>query len=368
MKKIIYVILFLIPIFIAHPDEMNVGSEDILLEEEADGGFHLWIRKNDSVKSVMITESTADPDKKKAVFSLRAREYNSVNGGEKRILDGKFIPEEKKLYFLIDSTPEMKQDFGEAFHIFIPYVTEYGYPWSRNGEIYLSAGTFINIRTFEKQYCDYTGRFMDNPFLIDIIQVPLKVIPPDNYMEEAVDSFREIAEKGNGEIIYSEGEESLLDDIAAVLDHAEGESLDLVFAIDTTESMKNDVPFLKEKLIELLEEKTEGFIDVSVGLVYYKDYGETYITKTVPFTRDMEQVKKAVDRIKVWGGKDRPEAVYEALDSAVTGYAWSADERIIILIGDAPPHPKPKGSIRREDVFKKASEREIKIYPIILPQ
>ena len=89
-------------------------------------------------------------------------------------------------------------------------------------------------------------------------------------MDEAVESFKEIAEKGNGEIIYSDGEEALLDDIAAVLDQAEGESLKLIFAIDTTESMKNDVPFLKEKLVELLEEKTEGFFEVSVGLVYIK--------------------------------------------------------------------------------------------------
>ena len=316
----------------------------------------------------MITESTADPERKKAAFSLRAKEYNSINGDEKRILDGEFIPAEKKLYFLADSSPEVKEGLGQAFHIFIPYITEYGYPWSRTGEIYLSAGTFINIRTFEKKYCDYTGKFKDNPFLIDIIQVPLKVIPPDNYMNEAVDSFKEIADKGNGDIIYSEGEEGLLDDIKSVLKQAEGESLDLVFAIDTTESMQNDVPFLKEKLVELLEEQTKGFIDVSVGLVYYKDYGETYITKNVPFTHDMEQVRKAINRIRVWGGKDRPEAVYEALDSAVTSYVWTADERIIILIGDAPPHPKPKGTIKREDVFMKASERNIKIYPIILPQ
>ncbi len=352
MKIIIYVILFLIPLFIAHPQDLAVSADDIVLEEEADGGYHLWIKKKGNIKSVMITESTADPEKKKAVFSLRASEYNPVNGDEKRILNGEFISRDKNLYFLADSTPEMKTtgfpsslsgdesgaaDPVEAFHIFIPYVTEYGYPWSRRGEIYLSAGTFINIRTFEKEYCDYTGSFKDNPFMIDIVQVPLKVIPPDNYMNEAVDSFREIAEKGSGEIIYSDGEAGLLDDIKAVLMHAEGESLNLVFAIDTTESMKNDVPFLKEKLVELLEEETEGFSDVSVGLVYYKDYGETYITKNVPFTHDMEQVRKAVNRIRVWGGKDRPEAVYEALDSAVTGYVWTADERIIILIGDAPP-------------------------------
>ena len=176
-----------------------------------------------------------------------------------------------------------------------------------------------------------------------LVQVPLKVIPPDNYMNEAVDSFKEIADKGNGDIIYSEGEEGLLDDIKVSSgNRLRGRALTLFLQLIPLKACRMMSRFLKEKLVELLEEQTKGFIDVSVGLVYYKDYGETYITKNVPFTHDMEQVRKAINRIRVWGGKDRPEAVYEALDSAVTSYVWTADERIIILIGDAPPHPKAK--------------------------
>ena len=368
MKKIIYIILFLIPVFLAQPEELEITGDDIILEEEADGGYHLWIRKSDTVNSVMITESTADPDKKEAVFSLRSKKYNSVNGDEQRILNGKFLETKEKLYFLIDSTPEEKEGLGPAFHIFIPYVSEYGYSWSREGEIYLSAGTFINIRAFEKPYCDYEGKFRDNPFLIDIVQIPLKKEVPENYMDGAVDSFKEIAEKGNGELIYSDGEEALIDDISAVLDLAEGESLELVFAIDTTESMKNDVNFLKQKLVELIDDKTDEFESVKIGLVYYKDYGEAYITKKVPFSEDLSEVKRNINRITVWGGKDRPEAVYEALEASLNGFEWSGDERMIILIGDAPPHPKPRGSVTPEDVYRAASEKGVKIYPIILPQ
>ena len=74
-----------------------------------------------------------------------------------RYLDGKPLVSEGAKYSLVDSTTEKTDFFGEAFHIYIPARLIYGYPWSRNGEIEIGKGTFINIRSFEKKYADYTG-------------------------------------------------------------------------------------------------------------------------------------------------------------------------------------------------------------------
>jgi hypothetical protein len=41
---------------------------------------------------------------------------------------------------------------------------------------------------------------------------------------------------------------------------------------------------------------------------------------------------------------------------------------MIILIGDAPPHPRPRGAVTREQVFEQARERSISVNTIILPQ
>ena len=377
MKKLIYLILFFIGVCYIHPQGWNpqenpagnslkITAEDIIIEEQADGGYHLWIKSNGGTGSVMITESTADPEKKNAVYALRSGVYNSVNGDEKRILDGKEIDPSRGLYFLIDSTPENHEKLGSSFHIFIPYITEFGYPWSRSGEIYITSGTFLNIRSFTKQFGDYSGGFLDNPFILDVIQVPVTVKPDGDYMKEAVDSFSEIAEKGSGEIIYSSADK-LLEDIGKVIGLFEGPSIDIVFAIDTTESMKNDIDILKKGFLKLLEENLEGHEKARVGLVYYKDYGEEYLTKIFPFTEDIPAVKGLVNSVKVWGGKDRPEAVYEALYECVYSYAWEADDRVVILIGDAPAHPKPRGSITKEMVFEKAAAENVSLYTIILP-
>jgi len=59
--------------------------------------------------------------------------------------------------------------------------------------------------------------------------------------------------------------------------------------------------------------------------------------------------------------------VYEALDGAIA-LPWNpeADKRII-LIGDAPPHPKPRGSVTKEIVDAKAAAKAIQLNVIILP-
>ena len=40
----------------------------------------------------------------------------------------------------------------------------------------------------------------------------------------------------------------------------------------------------------------------------------------------------------------------------------------MILIGDAPPHPRPRGKITKEMADQAAVERGLKLHAIILPQ
>jgi hypothetical protein len=60
--------------------------------------------------------------------------------------------------------------------------------------------------------------------------------------------------------------------------------------------------------------------------------------------------------------------VHEALHAAALSFPWAAEERIVILIGDAPPHPRPRGSITKEMVDKAAIEKDLRLNVIILPQ
>jgi Mg-chelatase subunit ChlD len=169
-------------------------------------------------------------------------------------------------------------------------------------------------------------------------------------------------------MVYSSGPDDLVEKIQSVLEKEAGKAVDFVICLDTTNSMKDDIDAIREKLIPMLEEVIKKFKDFRIGLVLYKDYNDEYLTRIIPFTRDFKAIKRDLDNIHVRGGRDIPEAVYEALYDGATGFTWEAGSRLMVLIGDAPPHPRPRGKITQEMVDKAVAERGLKVSAIILPQ
>ena len=366
MKLSIRVLLFFV--VAATGAAQTIVPDDVAMEQGIDGGYHLWIRKKSEIRSVLITESTADPTRKEAVYALRNPRYHPVNGDEPRMLNGEFIDPAAELYSLIDSSPEPYEPFGEAFHIYIPYVTEYGYSWARSGQVQVLEGTYLNLRTFPRAYGDYADGFTDNPFTVRVVQKPLEGPPEANYMSETVAAYREIADEGGGSAVFSTGEEDILDKLRVVVGEAEVPSLDLVLALDTTESMKNDMPHLRQSLVPLLEAITKEYEVFRFGLVLYKDYAEQYVTRIIEFRDDLSYVQKLLDTTRVFGGRDIPEAVNEALYAGIHGFPWAAERKLVVLVGDAPAHPIPRGRVTKEMVYDDARELGVELHTIILPQ
>ncbi|MDA3939046.1 MAG: VWA domain-containing protein [Spirochaetia bacterium] len=361
-----FLIFFFLP-YVLPGQSLVLEGNNLVIEQTIKGGYDLWIKAVPGLGSILVTESTADPLKQASSFSLMNPEYHPVNGDEKRLLNGKFLEAQGKTQFaLIDSTTENHPEIGAAYHIFIPYIVEYGYSWSRIGEIQILDGSWINIRTFEKPHADYTGAFHDNPYIVRVNQKPLPGPPEGNYMDEAVTAFEEIAR--DGEMVFGVGQEDIIDNIRWILQQTDGDTLDLVLCLDTTRSMEDDVPFLKDSLIPMLLEETSGFSNFRIGMVLYKDYFEEYVTKTIPFQNNLSYIQSFINNIRVFGGRDIPEAVNEALYEGVHKFDWSADAREIILIGDAPPHPRPRGKVTSQIVSEDAESIGISINTIILPQ
>ncbi len=364
----VFVFTFLLCLCSLFSDPLVIGSEDIVIEQSLSGGYDLYIKAVPGLGSVLLTESTEDPTRETASYAYRDPSARQTDTAEKRMLDGEFLVEKRGLS-LIDSNAEQHKDLGQVYHIFIPYVVVYGYPWSRNGEVQVLDGTYLSLRAFEKSYADYSGEFHDNPFILKVAQKPFVGPPEGNYMEDTVTAYTEISNEGAGRLIYSRGEDDIVDKIEEIIDDTDGRSLDLVLALDTTQSMENDIPHLRRSLVPLLQEKAKGFSMLRVGVVLYKDYDEEYITDVFPFqVGGVETVQRILDHIRVFGGRDIPEAVYEALYAGIKSYPWAAESRKIILVGDAPPHPRPRGKVTKEQVYAEAEALSIELYTIILPQ
>ncbi len=400
-------------LYTAKQQQLRIKAADVrLIPDSKNGGYHLYVKKTAGVNSILLTETTKDPEGKNDSYAYRAKTYNKINGDEIRFLDGKKLESEGAKYSLVDSTVEKTSVFNgksgeavEAFHIYIPETIVYGYEWSRHGEITIGKGTFINIRSFEKPYADYTGDYMDSPFMFDlkvkkrVVKKPApkpqpkpapvpepepieehepveepETILTDDYNPVASEKFKEMSD----DIIYSKGPETIIDDIRGLLEDIEDkDNLDVVFAIDATGSMKNDLDKLKSDMQPLLAELFGETPGTRVGLLFYRDYGDTFRymdlpVKVFPFTSNFTSFSKNLNSIRIYGkeGGDIPEAVYEAMYASCEFYSWrNTAQKKVILIGDAEPHPTPRGSRKysRDYVMGIAESRKIKIHSILLP-
>ena len=352
--------------------DLKLEQADLaVIQDPKEAGYHFYIRKKADIASILITETSKDSNKRADNFAYRSPEYNSINGDEKRILDGKELEASaKKLYSLIDSTPEEHTPVGKAFHVWVPYIIVYGYEWSRNGEVQVLDGTFFNIRTFEKPYADYSGAFYDNPFVLKVTQETVDTADASVFNELAVAAFTELAELSNTPVRYAKLGDDLMPAIEDSLKPQGNKRLDLLFVLDATESMKDDIHIIRERLPDLLKKQLASYDTYRIGLVLYKDYNDEFVIKRAcPFTQDIKQFYKALSNFKVAGGKDIPEAVYEGLEAGLR-FDWRKEEAVdkrLILIGDAPPHPRPRGAISKEQVLKLAAQKKVAFFPIILP-
>ena len=393
---ILFITFFSSIFFSFAQSNLIIKPEDIkLIPENSNSfgdaqGYHLYVRKLPAIESIMLVETTKDPEGKNDSYAYRALEYNPINGNEIRFLNGKELKSEYSKYSLVDSSPEKDEDFGEAFHIYIPYQMEYGYPWARNGKVTINRGTFINIRSFAKKYGDYTGDYYDNAYMFDLgpkvtihhekeeIKIPeeIEAVPvlTDDYNPIASAKFGEISDF----LTYSKGPETIVDDIMQALDNLNPKKdVDVVFAIDATGSMKDDIEKLRKDWIPRLIAALKDYNDIRLGLLLYRDYVDNFRYKSIPvkffdFTDDLAKFERNLNGFIIKGteGGDIPEAVYEALYGSIEFYQWRPDaQKKIILIGDAEPHPSPRGTKKytKELVMKLSSEKKIQIEAIITP-
>ncbi len=145
--------------------------------------------------------------------------------------------------------------------------------------------------------------------------------------------------------------------------------VDVVFVVDATGSMGDEIGMVQEKIKDMIKVISSGqpVPEVRYGLVAYRDRGDAYVTKKWNLTGQTEEIVAGVNELSADGGGDTPESVNEALHIAVSEINWdeSANTRkLIFLIGDAGPHTDYANDYNYADEAKKAKKLGIKIFTI----
>jgi Mg-chelatase subunit ChlD len=133
--------------------------------------------------------------------------------------------------------------------------------------------------------------------------------------------------------------------------------IDVVFVIDSTGSMGDEIRTVKTHLIQIIKEVKSGqpSPDLRVGVVAYRDHEleeSGYLYKKLDLTSDIDRAVEFIYDIEAAGGGDLPEAVVDGLDVAINRMNWRDYvytqnqnqnrypdvKKIVFLIGDAAPH------------------------------
>lgn len=119
--------------------------------------------------------------------------------------------------------------------------------------------------------------------------------------------------------------------------------LDLVFLIDATGSMADEIDKLKATLRTITAEVANlpSRPDICLGLVAYRDRGDAFLLRSHDFSNDVGAfLAQALGPLRAGGGGDYAEAMNEALHETVHQLSWRGDgaTRMVVLLADAPPH------------------------------
>ena len=156
---------------------------------------------------------------------------------------------------------------------------------------------------------------------------------------------KEAKEKYNIKVYYNNKieayEVSNNDELDLSLTGELNDKIQLMFVIDTTGSMGDEISYLKSEIQDVIErvKKDNDNIPIYLALLFYRDNGDDYVTRYYDFTDDIATQVKRLEKEFANGGGDWEEAVQEAFKLASLAQ-WNTNNstNILVHVADAPSH------------------------------
>ena len=214
----------------------------------------------------------------------------------------------------------------------------------------------------------------DEP-LVPIVEAPKEVVAIQKAISKdaqmLVDhpiakKYAGLVEKSEGKF-YSSLERPLLETVSNVLSEQLEENADVVFLIDHTSSMEDDIEEVRSGMTTIMEglSKKKG---VRAGIVTFSDVksGSRFGYCARGLSNDFMGMADFLAKIELLGSV---EDVYGAIWKTVDEFAWeSKNKRLIVIISDEKPACCEESDFSEEDVIAKCAKHNIdtNLYPILV--
>ncbi|MEL6179802.1 MAG: VWA domain-containing protein [Myxococcota bacterium] len=181
-----------------------------------------------------------------------------------------------------------------------------------------------------------------------------------------------VVRSGDAQVTVGEVAVGRKEPVRVVLSDAKvaANQLDVMFMVDTTGSMGDELNYLKQELGAVLgrvQETNGEQLKLRTSVNFYRDEGDVYTVRPFGFTTRTKQSIRQIRQQSAGGGGDFPEAVDKALDNGIDQHKWStsARGRVMFLVMDAPPHGNPKVSKSVQRSVRQAARKGVRIVPVV---
>jgi hypothetical protein len=209
----------------------------------------------------------------------------------------------------------------------------------------------VSRDTVWKAYTDNTGKAELWAGFFNRDSSDNRYIISDNYGHEIPDPA-----------LFSNGVNSMVVDRPCQV----SDEVDIAFVVDATGSMGDEIEFLKLELEDVIRSTMSKYssLTLNAASVFYRDKGDEYLTRKAAFNDDLLKTLNFIKLQRAGGGGDTPEAMDEALATAIDSLHWrkTARTRLLFLIVDAPPHSEARE--RMQQLILQAAAKGIRIIPI----
>lgn len=221
-----------------------------------------------------------------------------------------------------------------------------------------------------QQYVDSFKVEMDSLMDADIKLPPVYYYEVQMADEAAAQKFTQLSKVGNGKMKVLVNASLVAKEIKQTIGSVSVPQSDLLILIDKTSSMTDDIANVRNGINQIID-TLRRYKGTRLAVAFYGDKNsdgmDWYTFRN--FETDYEGAKQYIADVKLTGGGDIPESVYEGVMKSFDQGFWKSKRKCnIILVGDAPPLEKPYSDYSIADVMAKAksSKTIMNFYPIII--
>jgi hypothetical protein len=186
----------------------------------------------------------------------------------------------------------------------------------------------------------------------------------------ALECYYHLGQATGGEFYYKTAPQSVHNVILEVLSDHGVDGSDILFLIDKTGSMQNDIDSVRVNLNKIITQ-LQRFDNIRLGVAAFGDKnvdGKDWFSIS-KISENFSDTRNFVNTLSVSDGGDYPESVYDGIAEFIEQTDFRNDaKKLLLVIGDAPSLEDSLSSYNREEIVALCVAKDVKanIFPILV--